>query len=347
MGNHTSVSAVAVLDLHDLLLELNVVSAQQLRAAGIYREKLLNQRANAAPLQEQRASETLLLILWQLAERHGTRPELGLIIGQHYNPAAHGVLASWLRHCRRAGDALAVFQRNIALMNPTERWTLTEGKRALTLTVEFAPDRAYPQIAVERSLSALLRWSAEMTGTTVTPLSCELMRPRPQQIEPFEQLFGRNLRFNASCNSLQLPRSFLDTPITGANDYLRQMLQARALDTLQQVEQGNSLSRTVSQLIRQSLPDNLSLDHICAQLHLSRQTLYRHLKQEGTSYTELVNQIRRELAQALIEQGLTMERVSEQLGFKDPSTFYRACRRWYRAEPTARTAKINLHDRAD
>lgn len=347
MGKHTSVSAVAVLDLHDLLLALNVVSAQQLHAAGIYRETLLDQRANAAPLQEQRVSETLLLMLWQLAERHSTQPELGLIIGQQYNPAAHGVLASWLRHCRRVGEALAVFQRNIALMNPSERWTLSESQRALTLTVGFAADRAYPQIAAERSLSALLCWSAEMTGTTVTPLSCELMRPRPQQMEPFEQLFGRNLRFNADRNRLQLPRAFLDTPITGANDYLRQMLQARAQEALKQVEQGTSLSRTVSRLIRQSLPNKLSLDHICAQLHLSRQTLYRHLKQEGTSYTELVNQIRRELAQTLIEQGLTMERVSEQLGFKDASTFYRACRRWYPTGPTAQSAKFNPHDRAD
>lgn len=335
MGKHTSVSAVSVLDLHDLLLALNVVTEQQLRAVGIYRAQLTDERPNAIPLQEQRASETVLLMLWQLAERHSTRPELGLIIGQDYNPAAHGVLASWLRHCSRAGEALGAFQRNIALMNPSEHWTLSEGKGALMLTVEFAPDRAYPQIAAERSLSALLRWSAEMTGTTVTPLNCELMRPRPSQIEPFERIFGCNLRFNASRNSLQLPRSFLDAPISGANDYLRQMLQARALDTLQQVEQGNSLSRSVSQLIRQSLPDNLSLDHICAHLNMSRQTLYRQLKQEGTSYTELVNQIRRELAQTLIAQGLTMERVSEQLGFKDASTFYRAYRRWYGVLPSA------------
>ncbi|MEH6493589.1 AraC family transcriptional regulator [Halopseudomonas sp.] len=347
MGKHTSVSAVAVVDLHDLLLELNVVSAQQLRAAGIYREQLIDQRANAAPLQEQRASETLLLVLWQLADRHGVQPQLGLMIGQHYNPSAHGVLASWLQHCSTAGEALANFQRNIALMNPSELWTLTEGKNTITLTVAFAPDRAYPQIAVERSLSALLRWTEAMTGSSVAPINCALMRPQPKQIEPFAQVFGHHLRFNAGRNSLQLPRSFLDSPIAGASGYLRQMLQVRALETLQRVEQGNSLSRTVSQLIRQSLPNNLSLDHICAQLHLSRQTLYRHLKQEGTSYTELVNQVRQELAQILIDQGLTKERVSEQLGFKDASTFYRAWRRWSRTELTARTAKINPHDRAD
>lgn len=94
MVRSTTVSAVAVLDLHDQLLNLGVVTATQLREAGVEGAKLLDQGAAASPIQEQRVDETQLLALWQFAANNTQLPHIGLLIGQTFNPATHGVLAS-------------------------------------------------------------------------------------------------------------------------------------------------------------------------------------------------------------------------------------------------------------
>lgn len=335
MGKHTSVSAVAVQDLHDLLLQHGVTTPEQLLAAGVQGAAMLDHSPGAPPPQEQRAEESQLLTLWQIAANNPQLPHIGLLIGQTFNPATHGVLASWLRQCSVVREALEVFQQHIALMNPSERWHLSESANAVVLEIAFAPDRHYPQAAIERSMSALLRWSQEMTGTPWRPLRCEFAYPRPSYHARYTELFGDHLTFDSSRNCLHLPQAFLDSPIPGASDYLKQMLKERAHNTLKQLQATNTFSGTVRQLIQASLPAGARIEHICQVLHITRPTLYRRLKQEGTSFSELSTDVRKELASILISQGQSVENATQQLGFKDASTFHRAFKRWFGQSPGA------------
>lgn len=335
MVRSTRVSAIAVLDLHDQLLHLGVATASQLREAGVDGAKLLDQGHTASPIQEQRADEAQLLALWQFAANNSQLPHIGLLIGQTFNPATHGVLASWLRQCSRVSEALEVFQRHIALMNPSENWQYSETADALVLEIDFAPGKTYPQAAIERSMSAVLRWSREMTGAAVRPLACEFAFPAPAYCARYVELFGSELRFDSDSNRLHLPRDFLQLPILGASDYLRQMLESRARATLAQLQDADSLACTVRRLIHASLPDGMSIEPICQALHVSRATLYRRLKEEGTSFSTLVAEVRRELSAQLIRQGLPVAAVSERLGFRDTSTFHRAFKRWFGCPPGA------------
>ncbi|QFT22607.1 HTH-type transcriptional regulator YdeO [Pseudomonas sp. THAF187a] len=335
MVRSSSVSAIAVQDLHDQLLRLGVVAATQLREAGVDGAKLLDYGPTASPIQEQRADEAQLLALWQLAANNKQMPQIGLLIGQTFNSATHGVLASWLCQCSRVSEALEVFQRHIALMNPSESWQYSETPDALVLEIAFAPDKTYPQAAIERSMSAVLRWSLEMTGVELRPLACEFAFPSPAYHARYVELFGNDLRFNSKRNRLYLPRDFLQLPILGASDYLRQMLESRAKTTLAKLQSADTLSGTVRRLIHVGLPDGMGIEPTCQALHVSRTTLYRRLKEEGTSFSRLVAEVRRELSAELIRQGLPVATVSERLGFRDTSTFHRAFKRWFDCPPGA------------
>lgn len=332
MHRATSVSAVAVLDLHDVLLEMGVATPAQMNAAGLHRVAMSNPDSTV-PLQEQRLDEALLLKLWQIAAGARQVPHIGLVIGQTFNPATLGLLASWLFQCQQVDEALHVFQQHIALMNPSERWTREESATGVMLEISFAADKPYPQAAIERSMSALLRWSEELTGVPVKPSYCEFTCPRPAGTQQYVDIFGENLQFGAPRNCLHLPRSFLQAPIRSANNYVKQLLQARALQALEQLRENGELLGKVRQLIRTNLHAGARIEQVCAALHVSRPTLYRHLKQEGSSFTDLLVEVRKELAYRQIRQGLPVAIVSEQLGFKDVSTFHRAFRRWFGKPP--------------
>lgn len=333
MPKATSVSAVAVLDLHDLLLALELVTPAQMASAGLDRQTLIDSRPSALPIQEQRLDEGCLLALWQMATRDLPMPEIGLVVGQTFNPATQGVLASWLFQCTRLGEALQIFQTHIALMNPSESWTCSETHEHLLLEFSFAPGKPYPQAATERSMSALLRWSQEMTGEPLVPSACEFSYPRPAYHEHYSPIFGHQLQFDAPRNCLYLPRAILQTPIRSANSYLKQILEERALHTFGQLATRDPLLDKVRQLIQANLQHGVGIEQVCSALHVSRPTLYRRLKQHGTSFTELVGAVRKDLAYRQIQQGLPVAVVSDGLGFKDVSTFHRAFKRWFNRSP--------------
>jgi AraC-like DNA-binding protein len=342
MHSRTTVSALAVLDLHDFLQATGVATNTQLLAAGLDREALIDRSIGALPLQEQRLPEAHLLALWQMAAASTEMPEIGLLVGQTYNPSMRGVLSSLLCHCSDVGEALQVFQGHIALMNPSERWVSGIRGSSLVLTISFAPDKAYPPPALERSMSALLTWIRELTGAPVMPTACTFAFPRPPYHRRYAEVFGGTACFGGDITCMQLPVEVLRRPIGSANAYLKQILQERAQQALQKIEVESALVNKVRQRICSSLDRGLGIDDVCRALHVSRPTLYRRLKREGTSYTELLAGVRKELAYTQIRQGLPVACVSDNLGFKDVSTFHRAFQRWFKQSPGALRAQSRM-----
>ena len=79
-----------------------------------------------------------------------------------------------------------------------------------------------------------------------------------------------------------------------------------------------------------------SLDDVASRLAMSRRTLIRKLKTEGTSYQELLDGVRQELAAwYLLETTIAVEQIAERLGYQDTSNFSRTFRRWFGMTPHA------------
>ena len=76
-------------------------------------------------------------------------------------------------------------------------------------------------------------------------------------------------------------------------------------------------------------------EDVAKRLMMSERTLQRRLAEEGTNFTKLVDDTRREIAQRYLRNGqLSLKKLSFQLGFSDPSAFCRACKRWFGRSPT-------------
>ncbi|MBR1222193.1 AraC family transcriptional regulator ligand-binding domain-containing protein [Bradyrhizobium sp. U87765 SZCCT0131] len=335
MRPRTTVSAIAVLDLYDFLRDRGVATDAELLAADLRRENLIDLSGDALPPQEQRLPEEYLIALWRIAASNATLPHIGLLAGQIYNPATRGVLANLLCHCDDVAEALQVFQHHIGLMNPSEHWSSSIDEGMLMLTISFAPDRAYPRPAIERSMGALVTWIGVLTGAPVVPIACAFTFSRQPYDWRYPAVFGSALSFDSDINCVRLPLEVLHRPIRTADSYLKTLLMERVSQVRRTVEAEGALVRRVRQHIRVSLHLGSGIEDVCRALHVSRPTLYRRLKREGTSYTELLAAERRELAYSQIRQGQPVACVSDNLGFKDVSTFHRAFRRWFNQSPRA------------
>ena len=82
-----------------------------------------------------------------------------------------------------------------------------------------------------------------------------------------------------------------------------------------------------------------SIDRVAADMGLSRQTLYRRLKDEGVTFEDLLDRLRHRLALRYLKQDhLSVKATSYRLGFSDPAAFSRAFKRWTGASPRATMA---------
>ena len=78
----------------------------------------------------------------------------------------------------------------------------------------------------------------------------------------------------------------------------------------------------------------LGIERVARDLGYSRQTLYRRLKAEGTTYEQLLEGLRRRLADRFMRDGLSVKDAAYRLGFSDPAAFSRAFKRWTGNSPS-------------
>ena len=78
----------------------------------------------------------------------------------------------------------------------------------------------------------------------------------------------------------------------------------------------------------------VGIERVARDLGYSRQTLYRRLKAEGTTYERLLDGVRRRLALRFMSEGLSVKAAAYRLGFSDPAAFSRAFKRWTGSSPS-------------
>lgn len=98
----------------------------------------------------------------------------------------------------------------------------------------------------------------------------------------------------------------------------------------------NAFRRQVEAKLEPLLPSgDVSVERVARELGCSRQTLYRRLKEEGVTFEQVLDALRRRLALRYLRQdGLSVKQVAYRLGFSDPAAFSRAFKRWTGHSPS-------------
>ena len=330
-----TVSSAACRDLVATCRSLGLMSQRQLDALG------LNDPESVDP--NIRIPESTLVALWQALEAAGKGPGIGLKIGQTINPAAKGLLASWVSQASNLREALTIFIQNIALMNPSESWTFTEHAGTCLLTFRLDQNKGYPDIAIERSMSAMTAWARALSNHNFPIREVGFIFPEPEHSEPFKSIFCEQLVFNADENYVRFDAALLSLPIVSSSELLKILIEKQARQSLTALQKSTPIEQKVQTHIRERFASGkaVTISTVCSDLAMSRQTLYRQLKQQETDFQSLVEAVRKREALALIQAGIDSSAISLSLGYKDTSSFYKAFKRWFGITPKAYSAEIS------
>ena len=126
----------------------------------------------------------------------------------------------------------------------------------------------------------------------------------------------------------------MTAPLPTSNPLLAELHERFAGDYLRQFDHAQTSYRVREVIIRR-LPDGEPRrDEVAGELCMSERTLQRRLETEATSFVQLLDDTRRELAEQYLGRlNLSLAQAAYLLGFADQSSFFRACRRWFELSP--------------
>jgi len=211
----------------------------------------------------------------------------------------------------------------LAWRQARRRATLRIGRRKMPV-----PQQRYDFMAV--TFMKGIYW---LTGEKVAPVCVRHPYPAPADPAPWEDAFGCPVHFGAAAFVIELPLWALDQPFPTADPTVGEMCERMVAQLA--AEQGGCITARVRQVLMQLISKgDPRRELVAATLCMSERTLQRRLTEEGTSFIELVDDTRRELAQRYFVNGAySPTEMSFALGFSDPSNFYPRLQTLVRTHP--------------
>jgi len=162
-----------------------------------------------------------------------------------------------------------------------------------------------------------------------SPIKVTFTHKAAASIDEYEDYFGCPVAFSSQSNSLEIDNVLLQSPLRHGDGETYQILLQHAKSLLTQQSFSSPLE-VIKDFLLKTLPDHVpDIEEVAEYMGMSVRSTQRKLSEFGTSYSQVLDGIRKELAMTYLKQTQNpMIFISERLGFSEQSAFQRAFKRW-------------------
>ncbi|WP_329637263.1 AraC family transcriptional regulator [Phenylobacterium sp.] len=314
----------------DALAREGIVASHALAAVG------LSELEAADPAT--RVSLTQVIICLRNAVRLSSDPMFAYRIGLHFHMSTYGMYGFAMLSSMDFRQTMRFAERYHQLAAPLVDMAFTEedGLGIWTLEPKSHPqmDASLYRQVVEMYFGIHTSLHRDIMGPEFAPSELRVIFEAPSDPNAYAGVLGAPVRFRQPQNQLRFDARRLDhRPSLGNALTYAAVLEVcdRFVDELQRRA---GIVGTVRHLLLTNLMRNLSLEDVARDLGTSVRTLRRRLADEGASYRQLTDELRRDVAiNYLRETDMTVEDIAYALGFSDAANFRQAFRRWTSATP--------------
>jgi len=268
-------------------------------------------------------------------------PAFGLRAARCWHPSNLGALGhAWLASSTLRTGLLRL-ERYSRLLVGRAVIRVTDGREGLRLAFDYR--RRNPQlraIGTDLALSLIVDMCRMNYGAWLRPVEVRLARPRPANPEPYRGYYGCPVHFEAREDSFLISPRAAGEPLSSGNRNLAGLLDGVLASELAALDRGDIPARCRAALLDSLASGMMSARDMARRLHMSPRSLQRRLAAFGTSYQNLADGVRRDLALRYMRDGArSVTDVTFLLGFSSLSAFTRAFRRWTGVSPTRYRAR--------
>ncbi len=276
------------------------------------------------------------LAAWEAILAAGQPLTAALDFGRAYRIERIEALGFLAQTSRTLGEAFQRFARFRAQYNRGARWSMDDEDDAhVRLTWSpWAEPRATARArcaADAHAVAEMVASAEQLAGQSIRPTRVTLAHEGPG-LAGYRGL-GARIELGAPCTGLVVSREVLALRCRLADAALGAWFEKVCQDRVQQ-EPTSLVAELEAQLLQALGSGEPTMTQLARALGQSPRTLRRHLEAEGTSFSALLERVRRDLAEAyLAREGLALAEIAGLLGFQDTGTFLRAFRRWHGTTP--------------
>ena len=312
--------------------------------------QVLCQEAGIAPelLQDVNARVTIaqMVGLWQAAVRATGNPDLALHVGEAVNPTSAGIIAYVMMNAPTLHESLRKLcqYQDIVCEGIRTSLELRQGEAQVLLEV-VSPALHEPRYAIDSEMVIYKNAFAALIGQELPMKQVLFAYAQPESIVEHQRLFrGAELVFGARYSGFVFDAVWLQLPVVSANPELNLLFEQYANDYLQRLREPKTMAERVQrELAKQLKGEEPTVTTVARSLAVSVRSLQARLREEGTSYQALLDEVRRELAQQHLKSGHhTVADVAYLLGFSEPSAFSRSFKKWTGLAPQLYRQQVAL-----
>lgn len=306
-----------------------------LEGTGIKEQDLLDPSIVVSAKQE-------LRLISNLIDHLGHVPALGIEAGKRYHFTAFGALGFAMVSCPNTLSALEIALRYFHLTFAFTRFDVQHKGEETRIIIDGSTlPAAVRAFLIERDSSALVTVQRDLFSVGSPLLELHFALPEPERIDFYENFYRIRPVFNAPFNQAILSTKALMEPLLQANELALKVAEDQCRSLLDQYQARAGLSAKIrEQLVLYSgnMPD---MENIASTLCMTPRTLRRKLLDEGTTFLKLRDEVRFTLAKELLSVCvLSVEQITERLGYSDPTSFINAFKRWTSKTPLAYRKEI-------
>ncbi|WP_439031866.1 AraC family transcriptional regulator [Gordonia terrae] len=266
-------------------------------------------------------------------------PDFGLRLAARQGPDILGPVAIAARNAETIGDSFRQITAFAHVYSPAITAQLHYGEREVSYEFDTVLKRVpYRPHVVELAMGVTRSTFLVTLGHDFRPNRITLTHPAMSEPHVYTDYFGCPVDFEAPANLVVFPRGVMHRTLP--------RVDALAYDIAVKFMTGHDRETAfvdaVSALIIRALPAGAAtLDAVARLLMMHPRAVQRGLADSGTTFDQLVDDARRDLAVSLLaNRGVPLGAVARQIGYSEQSTLTRSSRRWFGMPPLAKRREL-------
>lgn len=262
---------------------------------------------------------------------------LGLRLGRRFTSPTHGAMGFLANSSPNLLMALKAFQTFLPTRMSLAHLDLNTGDEWLTVACHFDPEITGDVLRTLSEIFAVIfaECAEFVVGRSLDDIIIRFAHDEPPYSDRYSEFLPGRFGFSAGNIVAQIPMDICHIPNASANheNYLLALQQCESI--LAQLRANkNSCKYQIQKMMLSGPPGVLTEDEAAAALFISKRTLARRLKNEGSSFRQIRDEIlSRQAAGYLRDSRMPVDAIAVLLNYHDSSNFRRAFKRWFRQTP--------------
>ena len=261
-------------------------------------------------------------------------PHFGLLLGQKNDISMLGDLGELTRQCLNLGDAASTFIRYFNMVSQGEFFRFEAAQtHSFFIREVFLSKPHFSVQAQDISLYEIVNITKSLCADDWQPAGVYFTHT-PKNKQPYVEAFNCPVHFGQEFQAISIMNSDLTLPLIPPSVDNKEELE-QAIAAIYSQNKSSVTEQTQKSIMLGIVSGDCGIKSVSKNLNMNTRMLHRKLQAENTSFTQLLDEIRKSFAENfLINTNVSVFNISQILAYQDSASLTRSFKRWHGMSPT-------------